>query len=218
MFLDGPLQQLVATYGAWLVGGVVGLESRGIPRPGETTLVTAALYAGTTGHLSITSVVLAAATGAIVGDNIGFWIGRTLGYRWVVGHQSALWLTPGRLRLGQYLFERHGGKVVFFGRFVALFRALAALLAGLNRMQWRRFLIFNTAGGIIWATTYGVGAYAFGNELTSVLGETGVLLSVAAAALVVTGLVVARRFEKRLVDQVSAADHAAVTRGGRSDC
>ena len=198
MFLDGQLQQLVATYGAWLVGGVVGLESMGIPLPGETTLVTAALYAGTTGHLSITSVVLAAATGAIVGDNVGFWIGRTLGYRWVVAHQSTLRLSPKRLRLGQYLFERHGGKVVFFGRFVAIFRALAALLAGLNRMQWRRFLMFNVAGGIIWAVAYGGGAYTFGNELTNVLGETGVVLSVAAVALVVVGLFVARRLEKRL--------------------
>jgi membrane protein DedA with SNARE-associated domain len=200
--LDGQLQHLVATYGAWLVGGIVGLESIGIPLPGETTLITAALYAGTTGRLSIMSVVLAAAAGAIVGDNIGFWIGRTLGYPWVVRHQSALRLTPQRLRLGQYLFERHGGKVVFFGRFVTVLRAFAALLAGLNRMQWQRFLLFNIAGGIIWATAFGGGAYAFGNQLTNVLAETSVFLSVAAAILVVIGMVLARRFERGLGDQI----------------
>jgi membrane protein DedA with SNARE-associated domain len=204
MLLIGQLGQLVATYGAWLVGAVIGLESMGIPLPGETTLVTAALYAGTTGRLSIAAVVLAAAAGAIVGDNIGFWIGRSLGYPWVIRHQSTLRLSPKRLRVGQYLFERHGGKVVFFGRFVALLRAFAALLAGLNRMQWQRFFVFNMTGGIVWAALYGGCAYAFGNRVTNVLGETGIWLSVAAAVLVVIGLVLARRFEQRLGDEVPA--------------
>ena len=201
MALDGQLQHLVATYGAWLVGAIVGLESMGIPLPGETTLVTAALYAGATGRLSIAAVVFAAAAGAIVGDNIGFWIGRTLGYRWVVRHQSTLRLTPKRLRLGQYLFDRHGGKVVFLGRFVAVLRAFAALLAGLNRMRWRRFLVFNMMGAIVWASAYGGGAYAFGDKLTNVLGDTGILLSAAAAALVVIGFLLARKYEQRLSEK-----------------
>lgn len=201
MFLDGQLEHLVATYGAWLVGAIVGLESMGIPLPGETTLVTAALYAGATGRLSIAAVVFAAAAGAIVGDNIGFWIGRTLGYRWVVRHQSALRLTPKRLRLGQYLFDRHGGKVVFLGRFVAVLRAFAALLAGLNRMRWGRFLVFNMMGAIVWASAYGGGAYAFGDKLTNVLGDTGILLSAAAAALVVIGFLLARKYEQRLSEE-----------------
>jgi membrane protein DedA with SNARE-associated domain len=182
----------------------------GIPLPGETTLVTAALYAGATGRLSIAAVVFAAAAGAIVGDNIGFWIGRTLGYRWVVRHQSALRLTPKRLRLGQYLFDRHGGKVVFLGRFVAVLRAFAALLAGLNRMRWRRFLVFNMMGAIVWASAYGGGAYAFGDKLTSVLGETGILLSAAAAALVVIGFLLARKYERRVSDE--AERHVPLTR------
>jgi membrane protein DedA with SNARE-associated domain len=201
MILDGQLEQLIATYGPWLVGGVIGLESMGIPLPGETILVTAALYAGSTGRLSIVSVLLAAAGGAIAGDNIGFWIGRTLGYRWVVRHQSLLRLTSRRLKIGQYLFQRHGGKVVFFGRFISLLRAFAALLAGLNRMAWRRFLLFNMLGGIIWAAAYGGGAYAFGDALANALGQTGVLLAIAAAALVVVGILVARKYEQRLGDE-----------------
>jgi membrane protein DedA with SNARE-associated domain len=208
--VDGQLEHLIATYGAWLVGAIVGLESMGIPLPGETTLVTAALYAGATGRLSIAAVVFAAAAGAIVGDNIGFWIGRTLGYRWVVRHQSALRLTPKRLRLGQYLFDRHGGKVVFLGRFVAVLRAFAALLAGLNRMRWRRFLVFNMMGAIVWASAYGGGAYAFGDKLTNVLGETGILLSAAAAALVVIGFLLARKYERRVSDE--AERHVPLTR------
>jgi membrane protein DedA with SNARE-associated domain len=208
--VDGQLEHLIATYGAWLVGAIVGLESMGIPLPGETTLVTAALYAGATGRLSIAAVVFAAAAGAIVGDNIGFWIGRTLGYRWVVRHQSALRLTPKRLRLGQYLFDRHGGKVVFLGRFVAVLRAFAALLAGLNRMRWRRFLVFNMMGAIVWASAYGGGAYAFGDKLTNVLGETGILLSAVAAALVVIGFLLARKYERRVSDE--AERHVPLTR------
>ena len=78
------------------------------------------LYAGTTGELSVAHVILAAMIGAIAGDNVGFWIGRTVGFRWVVRHRSRLRLTTRRLKLGQYLFLRHGGKVVFFGRFVAV--------------------------------------------------------------------------------------------------
>ena len=201
MVLDGQLQHLVATYGVWLVGGIVGLESMGIPLPGETTLVTAALYAGTTGRLSIASVLIPAAAGAIIGDNIGFWIGRNVGYRWIVRHQSAFRLTPRRLKLGQYLFRRHGGKVVFFGRFVAVLRAFAALLAGVNRMPWQRFLLFNMLGAVIWTAAYGGGAYVFGDRLGNVLGKTGVWLSIAAAAVVVAGILLARKYEKRLADQ-----------------
>src|SRR4030095_12570217 len=120
---DSPLTNAIGTYGAWIVGGTVAVESMGLPVPGETMLVAAAVYAGTTGELSIVYVVLAAIIGAIVGDNIGFWIGRTVGFRWVVRHRSRLRLTTRRLKLGQYLFQQHGGQVVFFGTLVAVPRA-----------------------------------------------------------------------------------------------
>jgi len=191
----------IGTYGAWLVGSAVAVESMGIPLPGETMLVTAALYAGASGKLSITHVVLAAIVGAIAGDNAGFWIGRTVGFRWVMRHRSRLRLTTRRLKLGQYLFLRHGGKVVFFGRFVAVLRAFAALLAGLNCMSRGRFLLFNALGAIVWAGVYGIGAYAFGETLATAPGAAGVVLGLAAAAAVVAALVVARRYERRLEDQ-----------------
>ena len=205
MPIESTLTHAIGTYGAWIVGGAVAVESMGIPVPGETMLVTAAVYAGTTGKLDITHIVLAAVIGAIAGDNAGFWIGRTVGFRWVMRHQSALRLTTGRLKLGQYLFLRHGGKVVFFGRFVAILRAVAALLAGLNCMSWGRFLLFNALGGIVWACTYGFGAYAFGETLASTLSSIGLVLGIAAVAAVVVGLVVARRFERRLEDTAERA-------------
>jgi len=194
---DVSLMKALSAYGAWLVGSAVAVESMGIPVPGETMLVTAAVYAGASGELNITHVVLAAIAGAIAGDNAGYWIGRTVGFRWVMRHRSRLRLTTRRLKLGQYLFLRHGGKVVFFGRFVAVLRALAGLLAGLNCMDWGRFLLFNALGAFVWAGVFGIGAYAFGETLVSALGNIGVILGIAAAAAVMAGLVVVRRYERR---------------------
>ena len=131
-----------------MVAFVIGLESMGLPVPGETTLVTAGIYAGTTGRLNIALVVAAASTGAILGDNLGYWIGHRFGYRLLLRYGRLLRLTPARIKLGQYLFHRHGGTVVFFGRFMALLRTLSALTAGINWMPWWRFLFFNAAGGI----------------------------------------------------------------------
>ena len=205
MSFENHIGHLVSTYGLSVVAVVIGLESAGLPLPGETTLVAAALYAGTTGRLNVALVVVAAAAGAIVGDNIGYWIGRRFGYPLIFRHQSTLHLTQRRLKLGQYLFHRHGGKVVFFGRFVAILRALAGLLAGVNCMEWRRFLLFNATGGIFWATLYGYGAYLFGRKLTNTLTSVGFLLGGIAALLVIVGLIVVRKHEKRWADAAERA-------------
>ena len=133
------LQQLIATYGYWAVGVIVALESMGIPLPGETVLVLAALYAGGHHDLNIWGIIASAAIGAILGDNVGYLLGRELGYRLLRRYGRYVGLTDTRIKLGQYLFLRHGGKVVFFGRFIAVLRVLAAFLAGANRMDWRLF-------------------------------------------------------------------------------
>jgi membrane protein DedA with SNARE-associated domain len=114
-------------------GGLPG--KHGLPLPGEAMLIAAAIYAGKSGGLDIAEVIAAAAAGAIVGDNIGYWIGREIGFRIHVRYGRYVGLTEQRIKLGQYLFMQHGGKIVFFGRFVALLRVLAALLAGVNRMS-----------------------------------------------------------------------------------
>src|SRR3989441_9881367 len=163
-FLARNLDALLATYGYLAVFVFVGVESMGIPVRGETMLVTAAIYAGTTGRRSILWVIVASAAGAIVGDNIGYVIGRTGGYRLVKRYGRYIRLEEDRLRLGQYLFDKHGSKVVFFGRFVSVLRIFAAFLAGVNRMHWRRFLIFNAAGGIALAAVYGLGALLPGEQ------------------------------------------------------
>src|SRR5918912_2242174 len=170
--LIGPKEALAA-YGYLAIFAFVGIESLGVPFPGETMLVTAAIYAGTTGNLSIAFVIAAAVAGAIVGDNIGFGIGHWGGYRLLVRYGKYVRLDQRKLKVGRYIFLRHGGKVVFFGRFVSILRTYAALLAGTNRMRWGRFVIFNAAGGITWSTLYGVSAYYLGEEINRVQGAVG---------------------------------------------
>lgn len=203
--LDPALVHTIHTYGAWLVGGAIAIESMGLPVPGETILISAAMYAGTSGKLSITNIVIAAIAGAIIGDNLGFWIGRTMGVRWVMRHRRKLRLSSRRLKVGQYLFMRHGGKVVFFGRFVAVLRALAAFMAGVNGMDARRFLLFNALGAVVWAGGYGIAAYAFGEQLNTALHDAGVALAVAALAGAIAAFFGARKYENRLAEKAERA-------------
>src|SRR6266568_8926670 len=174
------LTQLLVTYGYWAVLLFVAIESTGIPFPGETMLLVAAIYAGATHRLSIVLVIGAAAAGAILGDNLGFWVGREGGYRLLRRYGHLIRLEERKLKLGQYLFMKHGGKVVFFGRFVAVLRAWAAFLAGTNRMPWPRFLFFNAAGGIVWATLYGLGGYLLGDNVHRLTGTIGTVTLVLA--------------------------------------
>jgi membrane protein DedA with SNARE-associated domain len=196
-FSPENLTHLIATYGYLAIAVIIGLESMGLPLPGESALVIAALYASRHDH-NIALVVAAAATGAILGDNIGYWIGREFGYRLLLRYGGYIGLSASKIKLGQYLFLRHGGKVVFFGRFVAILRMLAAFLAGVNRMDWGRFLLANAAGGIVWASVVGFGAYAFGKTMLRVTGPVGIVLVIVSAALIVGALWFARRHETEL--------------------
>jgi len=162
------LQQLVSTHGYWIVALIVGLESVGVPLPGETILVLAAIYAGTEPSFSLWMLIVTAAFGAIVGDNLGYLLGARYGYALLLRYGDRIGMFEARIKLGQYLFLKHGVKVVFLGRFIALLRILAAFLAGLNRMPWRVFLMANAGGGVIWATVFGVGGYFFGKVLLQV--------------------------------------------------
>ena len=172
---------------------IVGLESMGVPLPGETTLIAAALYTGATHNLSIVGVVIAASAGAIIGDNLGYLLGHWGGYRLLIRYGRYVRLSEKRIKLARYLFFRYGAEVVFFGRFTAILRTYAAFLAGTTRMPWRRFLIFNAAGGIVWATVYGGGAYLLGTQIERVSGELQlVFVAAGVVALVVRAIIVRR--------------------------
>ena len=202
LFHHPLLHEFLANYGPWAVMVVVMLESMGVPLPGETMVVSAALYAGATGRVSIYWIVLAASSGAILGDNFGYWIGRELGLPLLVKYGPRVNLTGGRLRLGQYLFRRFGS---FFGRFVALLRTFAALLAGANHFSWERFLIFNALGGICWASIFGFGAYGLGQSFEKIKGPFALVAFGTALVGVVALVLFLRHHEGRLLKEAEDA-------------
>ncbi len=163
-FSVNTLHHLLSTWGYLAVLLFVAVESTGIPFPGETMLITAAAYAGA-GHLQIPFVIGAAAIGAIMGDNAGYLVGRTGGRAIILRYGKYIRLDEGKLGVGERFFAKHGDKTVFLGRFVAVLRAWAAFLAGLNRMHWAKFFLFNAAGGITWSVLYGVLAFELGKNL-----------------------------------------------------
>ncbi len=204
MFIE-TIKPLIAQHGYLAVFCVVALESAGLPLPGETALVLAALFAGATGLLDIKLVIALAAAAAIFGDNFGFWAGRRFGLPLLLRHGGKLGLTDDRIKLGQYLFDHHGAKIVFFGRFVAVLRIFAAFLAGVNRYGWGQFLFYNASGGIAWALIFGLGGFAFGDAFENVAGPLGRIL----LGLVVLGLAVGwwliHTQEKKLIARAVAA-------------
>jgi len=199
------MHELIQAYGLWVLLIVIMLESAGIPMPGETALVTAALYAGSTQRMSLTSIVLVASTAAIIGDNFGYLIGRSIGARLIMRYGSYLRLNQRRLKVGQYLFLRHGGKIVFFGRFVAILRTYAAVLAGMNHMQWRLFLVVNALGGVCWALLFSSGAYLLGEQFERIASSISFLMLIAAIALVIVGMRFFRYHAKALERRAEAA-------------
>jgi len=199
------IQPLIVQHGYWAVFLIVMLESAGVPLPGETALLLAGAYAGATGQLDISLVIASAAAGAIIGDNLGFWVGRTWGAGLLVRYGRFIHLPEGRLKLGQYLFVRHGAKIVFFGRFVAFLRILAALLAGVNKYSWSQFLFYNAAGGIVWALVMGIGAYLFGDAIHRVSGPLGIAALVGVVIGVAAFMYVVRCEEKKMEKQLASA-------------
>jgi membrane protein DedA with SNARE-associated domain len=185
------LQNALNTIGYPAVAIFIMIESSGIPFPGETMLLLASFYAAVSHQLQIPLVIACAAFGAIIGDNIGYYIGRTGGRAFVVRFGKYVFIKPEHLERAELYFAKHGDKTVFFGRFIAVLRAWAAFLAGVNHMHWRTFLIYNAAGGIVWATTFGTLGYVAGRffhdnfaqveRLAATLGWLGSGLIVAAA-------------------------------------
>ena len=187
----GDLAPLLDRYGYAAIAALITLESLGLPVPGETVLIAAAAYAGA-GSLDIIAVVLIAVVAAIVGDNIGYAIGRFGGRALVVRYGRYVLISEQRLNVAERFFDRHGGAIVTVARFIEGLRQLNGLVAGITGMPWRRFLAFNALGAGLWVGVWAGLGYTAGGHLTAIyqqfsryqgllLGGLGVLL----AALIV---------------------------------
>ncbi len=196
------MTHFVTHHGLPLLFAVVLIESFGIPLPGETALIAFGVLAAQ-GHYSIVAVIAIAAAGAIVGDNLGYLLirrvgGRALFRRWRWLNQYSDRVLP----RAEALMERHGGKTVFFGRFVSILRYTVAWVAGLSHMRWWRFLFWNAAGGIAWATVVGLTAYYGGRAVADAIQRYGLYAAAVAVVAIIVGwlaLHYARgRVEKRL--------------------
>jgi membrane protein DedA with SNARE-associated domain len=199
------ISHLITSYGYWAVFILVGAESLGVPLPGETALILAGAYAGHTHRLSPWVIFLVGAAAAVIGDNIGYWIGDKGGYPLARRYGSRIRLDERKLKIARYLFDIHGTKVVFFGRFVAVLRTYAAFLAGTSKMHWRKFLPANAAGGILWAAIYTAASYLAGNALQRASGTITWVLAGAAVVAIVAVLVIVRRQTGKLAARAEEA-------------
>jgi membrane protein DedA with SNARE-associated domain len=185
------IANLVASYGYLVLFILVGMESLGIPLPGETALVTAAAFAAT-GRLNLYIVIAVAAAAAIIGDNGGYWIGRKGGLALVTRYGRHVGLTEAKLTRARKFFDRHGAKAVFLGRFIALLRSWAAALAGIGHMPYGVFTFWNALGGVVWASLFGTLGYLFGENLPRLEHYIG-RISLVLGLVVLVGLVVGAR-------------------------
>lgn len=200
---ERAIADLVARYGYALLVVLIGLESFGIPLPGETALITAGALAAR-GHLNVFLVITAAAAGAIIGDNAGYWLGRKGGIALVRRFGRKVGLTETKLLRVRRFFEDHGPKTVFIGRFIALLRSWAAALAGVGEMPYGTFSLYNALGGIAWAAVFGTLGYVFGHNMRLLERYLG-RVSLALVVLVVAGALVFLRRHRRHDEQAAAA-------------
>jgi len=192
------VNHLLLDYGLVLLFLLVGVEAAGIPLPGETALVAAAVLAHD--HWGIEWVIVVAAAGAIVGDNTGYWIGRVGGRKLIERFKFTRRYAERALPPSERFFARHGGKTIFLARFIALLRITAAWLAGVTRMSWWRFFLWNAAGGIVWATGVGLLAYYAGKAAGDAVGRYGLYGGAVVIVLAVLVILALRVWHKRAIE------------------
>jgi membrane protein DedA with SNARE-associated domain len=189
---------LVQHYGLIALFLIVMLESGGVPLPGETALVAAGVFASR-GELDIVEVIAVAAVAAILGDNVGYWIGRTGGRKLIERSKLLSRWTEGVLPWAEGFFHRHGAKTIFIGRFFSVLRVTAAWMAGVSRMPWLKFLVWNAAGGICWAALVGLVAYYLGHAAADAISGYGLIGGAVLVVLVALVLVGFHLWKKRLL-------------------
>jgi membrane protein DedA with SNARE-associated domain len=184
----------------YLLPAIIGLESMGIPSPGETALVAAAVLASQ-GKLELWLVILIGVCSAIVGDNLGYLLGRRFGRNVFTAPGPFMHHRIRAIKAGDGFFKRHGPKAVFIGRWIALVRFATAWLAGINRMPFKQFFFWNALGGITWGVTYGLVGYYGGQAAAHVLAEAGIVGFVVLLVLPLVIYVIVKRRERRMAER-----------------
>src|SRR6478609_2763113 len=193
------IAHLIHLYGLLVVAGLIGLECVGLPFPGETVLIVSSVIAGTKHDLNIASVILTAAGAAIIGRMIGYVIGREYGYWLLLRYGGYLWITESRIKLGQYLFLRHGGKIILLAQFLPVLRSIAGILAGANRMPWPRFMLANIIGASLWAAFYGLIIYSMSRQVERLTGWMALVFGLSILIAIVVAAAFLRRHEAQLM-------------------
>jgi membrane protein DedA with SNARE-associated domain len=193
------MESLVQDYGLVLLFVLIAMESAGVPLPGETALITAGVLAAR-GDMDIVEVIVVAAAAAIIGDNVGYWVGR-LGGRRLLERWEPLERHASRvLPWSERFFKRHGPKTIFLSRFFAVLRVTAAWLAGISRMHWWQFFFWNAAGGICWAVLVGLVSYYLGRAAAEAINRYGLVAGVVIVVLLVVGALVFRFVRRRMME------------------
>jgi membrane protein DedA with SNARE-associated domain len=196
---------LISTYGYWAVFVFVAAESLGVPIPGETVLIVAGAYAGQTHRLSPWVIFVVAMAAALVGNMAGYLIGFKGGFALATRYGSKIRLDERKLKVGRYVLDRQGGKVVFFGRFISILRTYIAFLAGTVRMDWRKFAGATAAAAVVWAAVYTALAYEAAKALKRLSGVVDLAVAGVAVVVVVAVVLMTRRQLKVLGDKAEAA-------------
>lgn len=194
------MTHLIENYGLFFLFGIICLESAGLWLPGETALIAAGVYASK-GHLSITAIIVVATVAAIVGDNIGYWLGREVGRPLLHRYATLRRFADRVLPPAERFFARHGGKAVFLARFFGGVRVTGAWMAGITRMSWWRFLFWNALGGIVWAAAVGLIAFYAGKAAADAIARYGVYAAIVGGLLLVAVIVVLHVWRRRVVEE-----------------
>jgi membrane protein DedA with SNARE-associated domain len=193
------MAEFVSNYGIWIVVAFIALESVGIPLPAEAALIAAGFFAARNHGIDIWALITAAIVAAIFGEIVGFWIGRRFGHQLLMRYGTHLGMNEGRIRIGQWLFVRYGGRFVFIARFLPFLRNMAAVLAGTNSMAQRTFYFASATAAAAWIICYGLAAYSFGEAFGDMASPAAVCLGLAAALIVLAAPALILRYEKRLL-------------------
>ncbi|MGW1167850.1 DedA family protein [Streptomyces sp. NPDC002550] len=198
----GDIAPILDHWGYWAVGGLIFVEDFGVPSPGETVLIAASVYAGA-GQLNIAAVIAIGVVAAVLGDNVGYLIGRTGGHTLVQRYGKYVFLPPERYEKAEAFFTRHGGKVVTVARFFEGLRQLNGIIAGTAEMPWPRFFAFNALGAALWVGLWAGVGYAAGNHITTIYTEVN---RYSTYLLIALGVLVLALVARRVLRRRRAAD------------